>query len=252
MQRRANPSRAEAPTLAAVQHFAFPRPQISPIFAWARHGGRTEARATLPCVDFAQGPGEKSPNFQETGSAGLANTEEFSVTFSWSQHLLLGALLLSSAPALAENYQTTINPTPLATTNRQNVVGLGTVQATLTGNKLSLHGAFAGLATPATDAHLCLSFVMGGPGASFQDLQVTQTTKGEIHGDVTLTPEQVQGLKDGKMYVLLNSQKAPKGNLWGWFEPAHKTVGDDVPEEGHWYIPSILKDEHPPKPGGLS
>ena len=174
------------------------------------------------------------------------------MTFSWYRKALLGLLIASATPALAENYQTTINPTPLATTNRQNVVGLGTVQATLTGNKLSLHGTFAGLATPATDAHLCLSFVMGGPGASFQDLQVTQAANGEIHGEATLTADQVKGLKDGKMYVLLNSQKAPKGNLWGWFEPAHKTVGDDVPEEGHWYIPSILKDDHPPKPNGLS
>ena len=108
------------------------------------------------------------------------------MTFARYRHALLGLLIASATPALAENYQTTINPTPLATTNRQNVVGLGTVQATLTGNKLSLHGTFAGLATPATDAHLCLSFVMGGPGASFQGRPGQQ---GDRRGDRQTAPK---------------------------------------------------------------
>ena len=43
---------------------------------------------------------------------------------------------------------------------------------------------------------------------------------------------------------MLNSQSAPKGNLWGWFQPAHVTVGPDVPQMGHWYIPNLLKDEN--------
>jgi hypothetical protein len=51
-------------------------------------------------------------------------------------------------------------------------------------------------------------------------------------------------LKKGQIYLLLDSQNAPKGNLWGWFQPAHKTVGPNVPEYGHWYIPSILQDDN--------
>ena len=48
---------------------------------------------------------------------------------------------------------------------------------------------------------------------------------------------------------MLNSQSAPKGNLWGWFQPAHVTVGPDVPQLGHWYIPNILQQDTSPNKG---
>jgi len=31
-----------------------------------------------------------------------------------------------------------------------------------------------------------------------------------------LTPEQVQSLKKGQLYIQIYSEKAPDGNLWGW------------------------------------
>ena len=160
-------------------------------------------------------------------------------------------LCLAGTPALAvENYQTDIGPTPLDGSNRPNVLGRGSVRATLEGGKFTLHGSFAGLATPATEAHLCMGSVMGGVGPAIHDVAVTQARSGQLSGSVTLTQEQVEGLKQGKIYLLLNSQKAPKGNLWGWFQPAHATVGPNVPEHGHWYIPNILKDPVRKKPQG--
>ena len=140
----------------------------------------------------------------------------------------------------AEGYQTNMGPTPLTGANRVNVLGRGAVLATLDGATFKLAGSFAGLATPATGAHLCMGNVMGGTGPVISDIIVTQAIHGEISGTVTLTPDQVTALKEGKLYLLIDSQKAPKGNLWGWFQPAHKTVGQDVPEHGHWYIPNIL------------
>jgi hypothetical protein len=83
---------------------------------------------------------------------------------------------------------------------------------------------------------------MGGTGPVIHDVTVTQAQSGQVSGSVLLTPEEVAGLKQGRIYLLLDSQKAPKGNLWGWFQPAHATVGPDVPEHGHWYIPNILND----------
>jgi hypothetical protein len=167
----------------------------------------------------------------------------------WSGPLLLALLGgLSSTPAFAtEGYQTNIGPTPLNGSNRADVLGRGAVLATLVGNTFTLHGSFAGLATPATDAHLCLANVMGGTGPVIDDVTVTPAESGEISGTVTLTNDQVAALRVGKIYLLLDSQKAPKGNLWGWFQPAHKTVGPDVPEHGHWYIPNILQDNKPRK-----
>lgn len=149
-------------------------------------------------------------------------------------------LALGASAHAAEGYQADIGPTPLDGSNRANVLGRGAVLATLEGMKFTLHGSFAGLAAPATDAHLCMGNVMGGTGPVIYDVTVTSAINGEISGSVTFTPEQVAALKAGRIYLLLDSQKAPKGNLWGWFQPAHKTVGPDVPEHGHWYIPNIL------------
>ncbi len=163
--------------------------------------------------------------------------------------LIVAALCVTfGGPAFAaDGYQTNLGPTPLDGSNRANVLGRGGVLATLDGKIFTLHGSFAGLATPATEAHLCLGNVMGGTGPAIFDITVTSAQNGEISGTVSFTPEQVAALKAGKIYLLLDSQKAPKGNLWGWFQPAHRTVGPDVPEHGHWYIPNILQDNTPRK-----
>jgi hypothetical protein len=158
--------------------------------------------------------------------------------------VLLLVCAIFSAPAFAiEKYQTDIGPTPLDGSNRANVLGRGWALGTLDGQRFTLHGTFAGLATPATGAHLCMGNVMGGTGPAIHEVTVTPAQNGEVSGTVMLTAEQVAALKLGKIYLLLDSQKAPKGNLWGWFQPAHKTVGADVPQQGNWYIPNILNDD---------
>jgi hypothetical protein len=157
---------------------------------------------------------------------------------------IFGAAFCGPAFA-ADNYQTDIGPTPKNGRQGANVQGRGTVLATLDNNRFSLQGRFSGLSSPATEAHLSLGNVMGGVGPSIGDLKIAQAQSGGISGTFTLTPDQVAALKSGKLYVMLSSQSAPTGNLWGWFQPAHVTVGPDVPQMGHWYIPSILIDETP-------
>jgi len=157
--------------------------------------------------------------------------------------LPIACFLFGTSAFGIEKYQTDIGPTPLDGSNRANVLGRGSVQATLDGAQFALQGSFAGLATPATEAHLYMGNVMGGTGPAIGDVSVTQANDGKISGKVTLTTEQISALKSGRIYVLLNSQKAAKGNLWGWFQPAHKTVGPDVPQQGSWYIPNILQDD---------
>ena len=155
----------------------------------------------------------------------------------------VACLLLSAQAFGIEKYQTNIGPTPLDGSNRANVLGRGSVQATLDGTQFTVMGSFAGLAAPATEAHLCMGNVMGGVGPVIGDVSVTQANDGKISGSVTLTAEQISALKVGKIYVLLSSQKAAKGNLWGWFQPSHKTVGPNVPQQGRWYLPNILQDD---------
>jgi hypothetical protein len=159
---------------------------------------------------------------------------------------LLAAILCAGfcAPAFAiDNYQTGIGPTPKNGRQGANVQGRGTVLATLDNNTFSLHGKFEGLSSPATEAHLYMGNVMGGIGPAIGDIKIPQARSGDISGTFTLTPDQVAGLETGRLYVMLSSQSAPTGNLWGWFQPAHITVGPDVPQMGHWYIPNFLKDE---------
>jgi hypothetical protein len=144
----------------------------------------------------------------------------------------------------AENYQTDIGPTPKNGRQGANVQGRGTVLATLDNNRFSLHGKFAGLSSPATEAHLYMGNVMGGIGPVIGDVKIPLAQSGDMSGAFTLTPDQIAGLKTGRLYVLLSSQSAPTGNLWGWFQPAHITVGQDVPQMYHWYIPNFLNAEN--------
>ena len=166
---------------------------------------------------------------------------------------LAAAILFAAAPAFAaEKYQTDIGPTPKNGRQGASAQGRGTVLATLDSNRFSLQGRFSGLSSPATEARLHIGNVMGGTGPAIGGLKIAQAQSGEISGTFTLTPDQIAALKVGKLYVILDSQSAPKGNLWGWFQPAHVTVGPDVPQMYHWYIPSILEDETPTpakKPG---
>lgn len=158
---------------------------------------------------------------------------------------LAAAIIFAAAPALAaENYQTDIGPTPKNGRQGANVQGRGTVLATLDGNTFTIQGKFAGLSSPATKARLHMANVMGGGGPAIGDLKIPQAQSGAISGTFTLTPEQIAGLKVGKLYVMLDSQSAPKGNLWGWFQPAHVTVPEGVPQMGEWYIPSLLDDRN--------
>jgi hypothetical protein len=159
-----------------------------------------------------------------------------------SPPLIAGVLVaMLAAPAFAtEKFQTNIGPTPKSGREGPTVQGRGTVLATLDNDKFTIHGTFAGLSSLATDAHLHMGLVMGGAGPAIGDLAIPKAKSGEIKGTFTLTPDQVAALKMGKLYVMVNSESAPKGNLWGWFQPAHATVGEDVPQMGNWYIPNLL------------
>jgi hypothetical protein len=80
---------------------------------------------------------------------------------------------------------------------------------------------------------------IGIPGTPILDLTASTGVNGTINGTVTLNRAQVQALRDGKLYVQVNSQKgpAPDGNLWGWLLPEHVKAGQDEPQMGSWFLP---------------
>ena len=115
-----------------------------------------------------------------------------------------------------EKYKVRLSTVPMDGGMRNTVAGFGAASATLAGTKLSITGTFDGLKSPATSAQLHSGVARGVRGNAVGDLQVTKSTKGSINGSVDLTPDQVKGLRDGKLYIEVASEKAPEGNLWGW------------------------------------
>ena len=129
------------------------------------------------------------------------------------------ALLALASPGASQNperFRIRLTTVPMDGGMRNTVAGFGSASATLAGNKLSITGTFDGLKAPATSAKLNSGVARGVRGNPVADLSVTRSTKGSITGAVDLTADQLKGLRDGKFYVEIASEKAPEGNLWGW------------------------------------
>jgi len=138
--------------------------------------------------------------------------------------LLMGAagLLAAHADAAQNNdsYRTRLSTVPIDVAMQATVAGQGQVTATLVGNKLTVNGTASGLRSPATEAHIHRG-APGIPGPSILNLATTKTTTPTISGTVDLTPSMVDDLKNGQLYVQLNSERAPDGNLRGWLSQAN-------------------------------
>jgi hypothetical protein len=147
--------------------------------------------------------------------------------------------VLSAAPALAEDYASRLTAVAYDGAMRANVQGDGHVIATLDGRKLTVKGDFSALPSTATGAKLYSGPGIGAPGPALLDLQLIGQSDGTFQGSFTLTAGQLAALKRGHIYVQINSQKAPEGNLWGWLLPAHPFAGPNVPVEGHGFIPQL-------------
>ncbi len=134
------------------------------------------------------------------------------------------AVILIGAPAIAaqngDTYKTRLSVVPIDVAMQANVAGQGSVTATLAGNKLTVSGTAEGLRSPATVAHIHRG-VPGIPGPAILDLNITKTTSPTISGTVDLSPQMVEDLKNGQLYVQLNSERAPDGNLRGWLMHAN-------------------------------
>jgi hypothetical protein len=137
--------------------------------------------------------------------------------------LIVAAALATEfvAAQTGDKYTARLGWVPTAGPNdRVNVTGKGTATATLSGRKLAIAGSFEGLAGPATVARLHRGIVKGARGNPIADLTITKAASGTLSGSVDLTQEQVDSLRQGKLYVQIHSEKgvAPDGsNLWGWF-----------------------------------
>ena len=135
----------------------------------------------------------------------------------------VSVLLLAGTGAAqgGKTYKARLAPVPMDGSMAATVSGLGSINATLVGNKLTVAGSFDGLKSPATIAqiHQAKPGVRGPVVAGF-DLKVTPNGLGGLlSGTLELTPQQIIDLDKSWFYVQLHSEKAPDGNLWGWLMP---------------------------------
>jgi CHRD domain-containing protein len=128
-------------------------------------------------------------------------------------------ILLAACSAVAQNgepFKARLSTVPVDATMLPTVAGSGSVKAVLAGNKLTISGSFEGLRSPAIRASVHIGAQKGIRGPAVHDLTVTKATAGSVGGSVDLTSSEVQDLRNGRLYMQVDSERAPDGNLWGW------------------------------------
>jgi hypothetical protein len=121
--------------------------------------------------------------------------------------------LTAQAP---ETYKVRLSPVPIEAKTRAEIAGIGSATATLAGAKLSITGSFEGLRSPAVAGKIHQGPVTGVRGPAIVDLTIAHGTSGMVSAALDLTPQQIELLKKGRLYIQIDSEKAPDGNLWGW------------------------------------
>ncbi len=135
-------------------------------------------------------------------------------------------VLAFTAPAFAADvqYGTQLDPSAFDNSTVKNNVGIGHVTATLSGSTLTVSGNYSGLSSEASSALVVMGLGMGVAGGAtgglagtnVGDLKISGGMSGDISGSIKLTSAQLAALKKGALYVVVDSAKAPNGNLWGW------------------------------------
>ena len=128
----------------------------------------------------------------------------------------LAASLAFAAARAAETYEVRLTPVPIDPVTKAQVTGSGAATAVLDGASLAVTGSFTGLAAPATVARLHDGLATGVRGPGIVDFAVPAASSGSFTLRLQLNPQQLQSLRQGRLYILIHSESAPDGNLWGW------------------------------------
>jgi len=114
-----------------------------------------------------------------------------------------------------EVFKARLSPVPINISMLSTVAGTGSLMATLKGKQLTIQGTFDGLRSPATTVQIHRG-PKGIRGPAVLDLTITKAEKGMVSGTLDLTADQIEDLRNGRLYVQIQSVRAPDGNLWGW------------------------------------
>lgn len=129
------------------------------------------------------------------------------------------AMLLVCTPAWAADYEAQMDPAPFDASTRADILGaIGQVNATLSGSTLTVNGTFKDMTSPAIAASVRIGLLKGVVGEAIGPLTVSKTAQGNVTGSVQLNAAQIEALNREAIYIRVDSEKAPDGNLQGWLE----------------------------------
>jgi hypothetical protein len=129
---------------------------------------------------------------------------------------IAGCLIIPAAGQNPTEFEGRLTPVPVDGVTRNDITGIGSMSAVLDGTRLTITGSFEGLREPATEANLHRGLATGVRGTAFVELTVSRAASGKIFGSIDLNSDQIDSLRDGRLYVQIHSEIAPEGNLWGW------------------------------------
>jgi hypothetical protein len=109
-----------------------------------------------------------------------------------------------------------LSPVPIDLAMQDTIAGGGTATATLNGATLTIEGTYRDLRSPATSVRVYESARMGTRGAQVAEFPSGGGTSGAFRGTAPLTRDQIAAFGKGLLFVQLQSEGAPDGNLWGW------------------------------------
>jgi CHRD domain-containing protein len=128
-----------------------------------------------------------------------------------------GRIAAAQNTSASETFKARLSPVPIDATMMSTIAGWGSLTATLSGKQLTITGTFEGLRSPATTAQLHRGIKgVRGPAILDLNLMISKALQGTLSGSVELTPDQITDLRAGRLYVQIQSERAPDGNLWGW------------------------------------
>lgn len=132
--------------------------------------------------------------------------------------LVIGGVIASllTSTAFAEEFRARLGRVPVDSRTQSAIEGLGHATAELDGDRLTIAGDFAGMLGPATTADLHIGVAVGARGPVIGALTIEPASEGELTGSVRLNAQEIAALRAGRLYIQIDSEIAPDGNLWGW------------------------------------
>lgn len=155
---------------------------------------------------------------RERGQAGARRRPgpDYNSAAMHSSVLVLSLALAVVAQTPPQPLRARLSPVPIDATLQNTIAGLGAATATLAGTTLTVEGSYRGLKSAATSVRVYESRKPGLRGPLVGEFASSGGTTGTFTGTLALSREQAAAFAKGLLYVQVQSEKAPDGNLWGW------------------------------------